>query len=160
MTPCQSRDPETRRNHDASQPSFLDDISLLGYIQAVQELRRGSVLGQLGIFVQESPHLSDILVPYFANLLNVCSTLGNAFERVALEDKLVFLRLGDLDIDTGLHRHPPDNLLADEVSAPRASAPPFKLPDALQKGDAYRISTSYRPVSLLLSMLTLMGKCA
>lgn len=61
-------------------------------------------------------HLPDILVPDPANLLNVGGALGDSLERVTAEDELILLGLGDLDIDTGLHDNPPDDLLTNEVT--------------------------------------------
>lgn len=61
-------------------------------------------------------HLPDILVPDFADLLDVGSALRDSLNRVTAEDELILLGLGDLDVDTVLHRHPPDDLLADEVA--------------------------------------------
>jgi hypothetical protein len=62
-------------------------------------------------------YLSDVLVPYFADLLDVCRALRNALQRVSADDQLVLLRLGDLDVDARLHHHPLHDLLADEISA-------------------------------------------
>lgn len=61
-------------------------------------------------------YLSDILVPHSADLLDVCGGLGDSLEGVAGQDQLILLCLGDLDIDTGLHDNPADELLADEVA--------------------------------------------
>lgn len=61
-------------------------------------------------------HLSDILVSHSADLLDIGGTLGHGLERVAGEDKLVLLVLGDLHVDALRHDHPSDNLLANEVS--------------------------------------------
>lgn len=61
-------------------------------------------------------HLSDILVSDSADLLDIGGALGDVLQRVAEQDELVLLVLGDLDIDTLGHRHPSDNLLANEVS--------------------------------------------
>lgn len=65
---------------------------------------------------KECTHLPDILVPDSANLLNVCRALGDGLERVAGQDQLVLLRLGDLNVDARLHDHPPHNLLANKVA--------------------------------------------
>lgn len=61
-------------------------------------------------------HLPDILVPDSADLLDVGSALRDILNRVTAEDQLILLVLGNLDIDTGAHDHPPDDLLADEVA--------------------------------------------
>ncbi len=66
-----------------------------------------------------SLYLPDILVPHSADLLNVGRALRYILEGVAAEDELVLLRLGDLDVDTRLHRHSPHQLLADKVSGSR-----------------------------------------
>lgn len=63
-----------------------------------------------------SNYLSDILVSHSADLLDIGGALGDVLEGVTREDELVLLVLGDLDLDTGLHGHPSDELLADEVS--------------------------------------------
>ena len=42
--------------------------------------------------------------------------MRNVLEGVALEDELILLGLGGLNIDTLLHHHASDNLLANEVS--------------------------------------------
>jgi hypothetical protein len=93
-----------------------------------------------------SAYLSDILVSHFADLLDVCRALGNTLQRVAADDQLVLLRLGDLDFDTGLHHHSLDDLLADEVPVVYQSA---LLPSCLglwptggERVLPYRISTS------------------
>lgn len=49
-------------------------------------------------------------------MLDIGGALGHVLERVAKQDHLVLLVLGDLDLDAGLHDYPSDNLLADEVS--------------------------------------------
>ena len=61
-------------------------------------------------------YLSDILVAHPADLLNIGSRLGNVLEGVAAQDELILLVLRDVDVDAGLHHHPANNLLADEVS--------------------------------------------
>lgn len=63
-------------------------------------------------------HLSDILVPDLADLLDICRALGDVLERVAEEQELILLRFGHLDIDTFPQRYPVDDLLADEVTVP------------------------------------------
>lgn len=124
-------------------------------------------------------NLSDILVAHPADLLDIGRTLRDVLERVAQQDELVLLRLGDLDVDTGLEGDVADNLFADEVttspesasSLPRISRQPQSqslpsIPQPLHTalpfhpGKTYRISTFQRPVSAFLSTLTLMGKWA
>jgi len=93
-------------------------------------------------------YLSDVLVSYFADLLDVCCALRHGLERVAEEDQLVLLRLGDLDVDAGLHYDAAHNLLADEV--PERSLriskpfPPRAIPATRLAApkEPYRISTS------------------
>jgi hypothetical protein len=68
-------------------------------------------------------YLSDILVSYSANLLNICRTLRNTLQRVAAEDQLVLLCLGDLNVDARVHDDPSNNLLANEVSVPLELVP-------------------------------------
>lgn len=68
-------------------------------------------------------YLSDILVPHPADLLDVCGGLGDSLERVAEQNQLILLCLGDLDVDSGLHDDLANKLLADEVTVdPRISA--------------------------------------
>lgn len=61
-------------------------------------------------------NLSDILVSHSADLLNIGRTLRNVLDGVTLEDELILLVLGRLNIDTLLHDNSSDDLLADEVS--------------------------------------------
>lgn len=62
-------------------------------------------------------HLSDILVSYSADLLDVCCALGDVFERVTEQLEFIFLVFGCLDFDTGLHDDSADDFLTNEVSA-------------------------------------------
>jgi len=62
-------------------------------------------------------HLSDILVPHSADLLDIGRTLRNPLEGVAGKNELVLLCLRNLHVNAGLHDDVPDNLLADEVTA-------------------------------------------
>lgn len=124
-------------------------------------------------------NLSDILVAHSADLLDIGRTLRHVLEGVAKQDELVLLRLGDLDVDTGLEGDVADNLLSDEVTASPESASslprisqqsqsPISVPNSqplhpalsFHPGKTYRISTFQRPVSAFLSTLTLMGKWA
>lgn len=124
-------------------------------------------------------NLSDILVAHSADLLDIGRTLRHVLEGVAKQDELVLLRLGDLDVDTGLEGDVAHNLLADEVTAspesasswpriPQQPQAPISVPHSqplhstlrLRPGKTYRISTFQRPVSAFLSTLTLMGKWA
>ena len=61
-------------------------------------------------------YLSNILVPYSADLLDIGSTLGNVLEIVAQQVELVFDVLGALNIDTRVHDNPTNDLLAQKVS--------------------------------------------
>lgn len=67
--------------------------------------------------VQTVQELSDILVPHPAHLLDIGRRLGNVLEGVAGKLKLVLGVLAGLDIDTGLHGHVANDLLAEEVPA-------------------------------------------
>lgn len=67
-------------------------------------------------------HLSDILVPDSALLLDVCGALGNLLEVVAGKDELILLGLGGLDVDTVLHHNLSHDLLTQEVSVAHVSA--------------------------------------
>jgi len=94
------------------------DVALLRYVKAVQELSHNvSGCRSEDVLHNGLAYLSDILVPDFADLLDICSALGNVFEGIALEDELVLLCLGDLDVDTWAHQDAADNLLANEVPA-------------------------------------------
>jgi hypothetical protein len=107
-------------------------------------------------------YLPDILVSYSADLLDVGGTLRDVLEGVSKQVELILLRRRHLDINTFLHDDPSDDLLADEVSMSPVSTPllPVQRPRGCWCKTTYRISTSNRPVSLFLSTLTLMGKCA
>jgi len=76
---------------------LLLHVALLGHVHAVQEL-------------------TDILVSDSADLLDVGGGLGDVLERVAKQDELILLVLGDLDLNTLVHDDPPDELLANEVA--------------------------------------------
>lgn len=76
---------------------FLNDVAFFRDVQTVQEL-------------------SDILISYSANLLDVGGGLGDVFEGVSGKDKLILDVLGLLDIDTLVHGDSSDNLLANEVT--------------------------------------------
>lgn len=69
-----------------------------------------------GALLGDHSYLSDILVPHPADLLDVCGGLGDSLERVAEQNELILLCLGDLDIDSGLHDDVANELLADEVT--------------------------------------------
>lgn len=106
-------------------------------------------------------YLSNILVPNLADLLDICRTLRNAFERVAQNNQLVLLRLRDFKVDARLHHDASHDLFADKVPVGRfVSLPTSNNRQAEIAPSTYRISTSNRPVSLFFSTLTLMGKCA
>jgi hypothetical protein len=62
-------------------------------------------------------NLSNILISYSADLLEVCSALGDTLKIVSVELKLILDVLGSLDINTGVHSDPAGNFLAQEVSA-------------------------------------------
>lgn len=66
--------------------------------------------------VQTVQELSDILVANTADLLDVGGALGDVLEAVSGELELVLDVLGGLDVDTGPHVDPSDDLLANEVS--------------------------------------------
>lgn len=61
-------------------------------------------------------HLSDILVPDSADLLDVGGALRDLLEVVAGDNELVLLGLGGLDVDALLHDNLPHDLLTQEVS--------------------------------------------
>jgi hypothetical protein len=61
-------------------------------------------------------YLTDILVSHLADLLDIGGTLRDVLERVTLQNKLVLLGGGDLDLDTGAHDDSADQLLANEVT--------------------------------------------
>ena len=61
--------------------------------------------------------LTDILVSYTADLLDVGGGLRDGFEGVSGELELVLDVLGGFDVDTWLHGDVTHNLLAQEVSA-------------------------------------------
>lgn len=61
-------------------------------------------------------HLTDILVPHFAHLLDISRALGHVLDRVTRQLQLILLVLASLDLDTWLHDNLAHNLLADEVS--------------------------------------------
>lgn len=69
-----------------------------------------------------STHLTDILVPHTADLLDVCGALGNILEVITGELELVLDVLRRLDVDTGVHHDPADVLLAQEVAVTHISA--------------------------------------
>ena len=73
------------------------------------------VLGIPRYFICKT-YLSDILVSYSADLLDVGSGLGNVLEGVSEELELILLVIGGLDLDTWLHDDSADNLLTNEVS--------------------------------------------
>lgn len=64
----------------------------------------------------DKTYLSDILVSYSADLLDIGGGLGNVLERVSEKLELVLLVLGGLNLDTWLHDDSADNLLTNEVS--------------------------------------------
>jgi hypothetical protein len=70
----------------------------------------------LEVMMKVNAHLSDILVSHSADLLDIGGALRDGLERVALEDQLILLGLGDLDLNTGSDGNLADELLADEVS--------------------------------------------
>lgn len=70
-------------------------------------------------------YLTDILVSYSADLLDICCALGHVLERVSEQLQLILLVLGCLDLDTWLHDDLADNLLTDEVTV-------FRIPSALR----------------------------
>lgn len=90
--------------------------------------RQGTVIKEVSIFLTiylrprcsrsryYCTHLTDILVPHSADLLDVCSALGDSLEGVAAQDQLILLGLGDLDVNTLLHDDTADELLANEVA--------------------------------------------
>lgn len=61
-------------------------------------------------------HLTDILVPHFAHLLDISRRLRHVLDRVTRQLQLILLVLARLDLDTRLHDDLADNLLADEVA--------------------------------------------
>ena len=76
---------------------LLNDVAPLRNVKTIQEL-------------------SDILVADTADLLDVGGALGDVLEAVSGELELILDVLGSLDVDTGPHVDPSDDLLADEVS--------------------------------------------
>lgn len=76
---------------------FLDNVGALRHVDTVQEL-------------------SDILVSYTADLLDVGGGLGDGFEGVARQLELILDVLGSLDIDARLHHDLAHKLLAQEVA--------------------------------------------
>lgn len=76
---------------------FLDNVGALRHVDTVQEL-------------------SDILVSYTADLLDVGGGLGDGFEGVARQLELILDVLGSLDIDTRLHHDLAHEFLAQEVA--------------------------------------------
>lgn len=75
----------------------LNDVAPLRNVETVQEL-------------------SDILVANTADLLDVGGTLGDVLDAVSGELELILDVLGGLNVDTGPHVDPSDDLLANEVS--------------------------------------------
>jgi hypothetical protein len=66
--------------------------------------------------VETVQELSDILVANTASLLDVGGTLRDVLDAVSGKLKLVLDVLGGLDVDSGPHVDPSDDLLANEVS--------------------------------------------
>lgn len=64
-------------------------------------------------------HLSDILVSYSADLLDIGGALGNILKGVSGQLKLILDVLRWLDSNTFSHLNLTDDLLADEVSIPK-----------------------------------------
>lgn len=109
-------------------------------------------------------HLTDILVPDTADLLNVGGALGDSLQGVAGELELILDVGGGSDLNTGLSSDAANVLLTEEVTVTRnPSVLPFTCRVLLRTEDRvfpYRISISAWPVSAFFSMLTLMGKWA
>jgi hypothetical protein len=61
-------------------------------------------------------HLTDILVPHFAHLLDISRRLRHVLDRVTRQLQLILLILARLNLNTRLHNNLADNLLANEVS--------------------------------------------
>lgn len=122
---------------------LLHNVALLRHVETVQELLRGrenvSIYGSFdcGDYCQGSrelanstrekeggghgereliTHLTDILVPHFAHLLDISRGLRHVLDRVTRQLQLILLVLARLDLDTGLHDDLAHNLLADEVA--------------------------------------------
>lgn len=98
MNPLPLHEPRKHKETEEKFPNLsLLDVALLRDVHTIKEL-------------------SDILVPHPADLLDVCGGLGDSLERVAEQNQLILLCLGDLDIDSGLHDDFANELLADEVT--------------------------------------------
>jgi len=76
---------------------FLDDVTFLGHIDTVQEL-------------------SDILVSNQADLVDVCTGLGNFLDGNTRNNKLILLSLGDLSLDILWNVNSSELLVTQEVS--------------------------------------------
>lgn len=72
-------------------------------------------------------------------MLDVGSALRHVLQRVARQDQLVLLGLGNLNVNTGAHDDPADQLLADEV----ATRPPH------QQSQQYNLLTRLKMIQLL-----------
>ena len=88
---------------------LLDNVGALGDVDTVQEL-------------------SDILVSYTADLLDVGGGLRDGLEGISGELELILDVLGGLDVDTSLHHDLANELLTQEVTvlsvSPSKSAEP------------------------------------
>lgn len=149
MNPLPLREPRKHKETEglviAQTLRLLNNVALLRHVHAVQELCAYvsmishdtenlahllflDVYRPIRVVMAVFSYLTDILVPHPANLLDVCGALGDGLKRVAAQDQLILLRLGDLDIDTRLHHDPANELLANEVTVDtRQSASPFQL---------------------------------
>lgn len=120
---------------------------------------------QLRIRRRSPTYLPNILVPNSTDLLNVCGTLWNVLQRIAVELYLILLILGNLYINTWVHGDLANNLLPDEISKivrSKRRGRGIRLDFLLQNTSfpTYRMSTSKSPLSEFFSILTFMGKWA
>ncbi len=97
-----------------------DDVTLLRNVQPVQELQRSTLVCTYNMSRWQM-YLPNILVPDSTNLLDICSTLWHILQRVSRQLKLILYVLRGLDVHAGMHGHPSNNLLPNEVSIAQAT---------------------------------------